>query len=357
MRNLRAVFAIDQSISPNPTEIDYHDASVYSSSGSDCHGFLHNAAMVLPSALFVLYLGFLAKKNIQKLTHDRAYIMIAYYLLLWFSSLLNLVWCSLQSNYPINQLDFLSARALVSNRVLLPGTGSFEDLGSSHSANWKDFFPGAWCFQKTAAAQAWQCTPGKDVAWNLLSLLTASGMLCLEISLVAFLLQENCATGLQTLPRTFLVSGLIVGVDMLLKSIFVFGFGVPLFIAGETRNQWKWGLWTILKLLLTGVYGFILFVHYSKWRDKLPLRPTFYKYILVMFVINAIASFASGLAGSGTGFGFWLYDFMDMCYHSLYLPFLYVTFLADLFQAEDLLLDNAYYSEMKDAGFFDADWD
>lgn len=96
MRNLEAVFAIDQLISPNPAEIDYHDVSVYSSSGSDCHGFLHNAAMVLPSALFVLYLGFRAKKNIQKLTHDRAYIMIAYYLLLWFSSLLNLVWCSLQ---------------------------------------------------------------------------------------------------------------------------------------------------------------------------------------------------------------------------------------------------------------------
>jgi len=226
--------------------------------------------------------------------------MIAYYVLLWFSALLNLLWCSLQ---------------------------------------------------------AWQCTPGKEVAWNLLSLLTASGMLFLEISLVAFLLQENCATGLQTLPRTFLVSGLIVGVDMLLKAIFVFGFGVPLFVAGETRNRWKWGLWTILKLLLTGVYGFILFVHYSKWRDKLPLRPTFYKYILVMFVINAIASFASGLAGSGVGFGFWLYNFIDMCDHSLYLPFLYVTFLADLFQAEDLLLDNAYYSEMKDAGFFDADWD
>lgn len=31
--------------------------------------------------------------------------------------------------------------------------------------------------------------------------------------------------------------------------------------------------------------------------------------------------------------------------------------LTCLSQAEDLLLDNAYYSEMKDAGFFDADWD
>ena len=26
-------------------------------------------------------------------------------------------------------------------------------------------------------------------------------------------------------------------------------------------------------------------------------------------------------------------------------------------QEDDFLLENAYYSEMKDAGFFDADWD
>jgi len=26
-------------------------------------------------------------------------------------------------------------------------------------------------------------------------------------------------------------------------------------------------------------------------------------------------------------------------------------------QEEDFLLDTAYYSEMKDAGFFDADWE
>ena len=46
---------------------------------------------------------------------------------------------------------------------------------------------------------------------------------------MAFLLQENCATGLQTLPRTFLVSGLIVGVDMLLKVIFLLAIEVLVF--------------------------------------------------------------------------------------------------------------------------------
>ena len=57
------------------------------------------------------------------------------------------------------------------------------------------------------------------MAWNMLSLFTTAGMLCLEISLVAFLLQENYATGLETLASAFTLSGLIVGVDILLKVI------------------------------------------------------------------------------------------------------------------------------------------
>lgn len=65
--------------------------------------------------------------------------------------------------------------------------------------------------------QAWQCAPGKEIAWNLLSLFTTAGMMCLEISIVAFLLQENYATGLETLAHTFMVSGIFVGVDIFLK--------------------------------------------------------------------------------------------------------------------------------------------
>ncbi|MFQ6634889.1 hypothetical protein Gotur_011424, partial [Gossypium turneri] len=65
--------------------------------------------------------------------------------------------------------------------------------------------------------QAWECTPGKEMAWNILSLFTTSGMLFLEVSLLAFLLQGNHASGLQALTQTFVISGLIVGLDLLLK--------------------------------------------------------------------------------------------------------------------------------------------
>lgn len=155
------------------------------------------------------------------------------------------------------------------------------------------------------------------------------------------------------------------------------------------------------KLLFLLVYGYILFVHYSKWRDKLPrkfnffcfpfsfsfscfssadcllvflswkihaARPAFYNYVIAMFVFNAIALCASGLTGIGSGFGLWyvekclinldikiflsslaillsenvhflyrLYNFTVICYHTLYLPLLYVTFLADFFQVRSCM--------------------
>ncbi|XP_057503405.1 protein CANDIDATE G-PROTEIN COUPLED RECEPTOR 2-like [Actinidia eriantha] len=267
----------------------------------ECHGLWHNLALIVFAAMFVLYLASHARKSYAKLSNGRSHIMIAYYGFLWLVSILNLAWCSLQ---------------------------------------------------------AWECTSGKEMAWNVLSLFTTSGMLFLEVSLMAFLLQGNYTSGLEALTRTFVISGVIVGFDILLKAIYLFGLAIPLFIDNyDDTHKVKWGLWVVHKLLLTAVYGFILFIYHSRWRERLPARPAFYNYITVMFSLNAIALFSCALTGHGAGFGFWLYAVTVICYHAFYLPLLYVTFLADFFQEEDLHLENVYYSEMKDAGFFDADWE
>ncbi|CAN6970110.1 hypothetical protein IGI04_033296 [Brassica rapa subsp. trilocularis] len=266
-----------------------------------CHGFLHNTLLVAASLFFVGYLAYEARKSFSKLSNRRSFIMIGYYGSLWLVSLLNLAWCCLQG---------------------------------------------------------WECSPGKEVAWNLLTLFTTSGMLFLEVSLVAFLFQGNYASGAEALTRTFLISGFVIALDLLLKAIYVFGFGVSLFIDNnENVQKYKWGLWVIHKLLLTGVYGMIFLMYNSSWRERLPARPAFYKYITIMFALYGLYLVASAFAANGAHFGFWLYGVMSVCYHALYLPLLYITFLADFFQEEDLNLENVYYSEMKDAGFFDADWE
>ncbi|WOL15458.1 transmembrane protein adipocyte-associated 1-like [Canna indica] len=266
-----------------------------------CHGLLYNLALIVPSALFIAYLASQARRSFAKLTNGHSYVMVAYYALLWLVSVLNLLWC---------------------------------------------------------LVQAWQCTAAKELPWNMLSLFTQAGMLFLEVSLLAFLLQGNHAGGLEVLTRTFIVSGVIVASDTLLKAIYIFGFGIPLFAnSNETLNRARWGLWIVHKLLLTAVYGFIFFLHHSKWRERLPARPSFYKYVCAMLLLNTMSVFGCLLAGNGAGFGIWLFNLTTLCYHSLYLPLLYAIFLADFFQEEDLRLENVYYSEMKDAGFFEDDWE
>ncbi|XP_022924104.1 uncharacterized protein LOC111431639 isoform X1 [Cucurbita moschata] len=326
---LQAVYSVSDPLSPIGTPDDRGFTAV--TSASDCHGMWYSALLVAPSVLFVIYLATSAIKNMKRFFVGRSFIMILYYALLWIATLLNLAWCSLQVSF----LFF----------------GLFSSCGGFQRS--EVFFE----LMSSLAPTAWECSRGKEVLWNILSLFTSSGMLFLEISLVAFLLKGNYSGGMEAMFHNLIISGTLVGVDVLLKVVYVFGFGIPLFIRVGSSHWAKWGVWTIHKLLPTAAYGFILFVHFSKWRDKLPPRPSFYNYIAVMFFVSALAFFASALAAFGVEFGIWLYNFTLISYHSMYLPFLYATFLADFFQEEDFLLENAYYSEMRDAGFFDSEWD
>jgi Predicted membrane protein len=65
---------------------------------SDCHGILYNLALIIPTVLFVAYLGSQARRSFARLTYGRSHIMIAYYALLWVVTFLNLLWCLLQVN-------------------------------------------------------------------------------------------------------------------------------------------------------------------------------------------------------------------------------------------------------------------
>jgi hypothetical protein len=91
-------------------------------------------------------------------------------------------------------------------------------------------------------------------------------------------------------------------------------------------------------------------------------KPAYYNYVCVMLLLNGISLFGCFLVASGAGFGLWyiqntfmvtyspsraifdddpfccrLYNLTIVCYHSLYLPLLYVTFLADFFQVPSCL--------------------
>ncbi|KAB2609446.1 hypothetical protein D8674_012614 [Pyrus ussuriensis x Pyrus communis] len=138
---------------------------------------------------------------------------------------------------------------------------------------------------------------------------TGFAMLGLEISLVGFLLQGNYASGVEALAHTFLVSGIVVGRQS----------NLCVRVWGTTVHRWhRKYIWSEVGLVA---------------HPQIIACCTLWIHIVCAFlkidreVTSALASFGCGLAGFGASFG--------ICF----------------------LLENAYYSEMKDAGFFDADWD
>lgn len=265
------------------------------------YGMWYNIALIAPPLGFVLFMVSQARRSISRLTHARSSIIASYYAVLWVVAILNLLWCLLQ---------------------------------------------------------VWQGSSGKATGWNVLSLVTSFGMLLLEVSVLVFLLQGSYVSGWDALVHTLILSTSIASVDTIIKAIDIFGFGVPLFVdSNDTGDLQKWGFWLAYKLLFVAIYGSILCLPHTKWHNRLPARPAFYNYICALFLLNTVSALGCGLLASGVGMGYWIYGLTNICYHAFYPPFVYATFLADFFQEEDLHLEDVYYSEMKDAGFFDADWD
>jgi hypothetical protein len=49
-------------------------------------------------------------------------------------------------------------------------------------------------------------------------------------------------------------------------------------------------------LAFLAVYAGILALPHTKWRDRLPAKPSFYRYILVLFGLNLLASLGAAPA-------------------------------------------------------------
>jgi hypothetical protein len=138
----------------------------------------YNIALIIPPLVFVLFMVSQARRSINKLTHARSSIIASYYAVLWVVALLNLLWYLLQ---------------------------------------------------------VWQDSSGQATAWNVLSLVTRFGMLLLEVSVLVFLLQGSYVSGWDALMHTLILSTTI---DTITKVIYIFGFGVPLFVDNNDTGDW-----------------------------------------------------------------------------------------------------------------------
>ncbi|KAK9951062.1 hypothetical protein M0R45_006524 [Rubus argutus] len=130
----------------------------------------------------------------------------------------------------------------------------------------------------------------------------ASTIMCLEISLVTFLLQDNYTSGLEALAQTFLKDHRYCG-------------HTP---QGITFVYTKFIFDSLLNCSISAYCGFSL-IHYICHFD--------FSGSTMLGLPVPVSTCISILE--------WIISELD----------------------HQFLLDNAYYFEMKDAGFFDADWD
>lgn len=56
----------------------------------------------------------------------------------------------------------------------------------------------------------------------------------------------------------------------------------------------KWGFWMLHNFVFLVVYVGILVLPYTKWRDRLPAKPSFYRYVALLAMMNLLG-FLGGL--------------------------------------------------------------
>ncbi|WZN59971.1 putative membrane protein [Chloropicon roscoffensis] len=275
-----------------------------------------NLAYSLPTLAFLVFLTMRLKSALRRLSRSQSQIMRTYYSFLWVVCALSLFRCIFQ--------------------IAESTSGSTE----------RDF-----------------------KSWSFVWLILTAGMTIMEVSVVTFLSQGYIATGKEALLRTLGISGAFALLDSIVKMILVFGCGTSLFIVRRGSGaegdgddgawlwndmSWvKWGFWTAHHLLYCAVYAFILVLPHTNFRDYLPARPSFYRYVALLCANNFGLVVGSLMIGSKHVSGYCVYGVFAYVYGVCYPPLLYVTFLSEFFVDDDLELEHSYYSEMRDAGYFD----
>jgi hypothetical protein len=118
----------------------------------------------------------------------------------------------------------------------------------------------------------------------------------------------------------------------------------------------KWSFWLLRALLATLIYGGVLVLPHTPWRDLLPGKAAFYQYVRCLLPLYLLLATGAALVGSKVLAGYCVYGLANWLYYAAYPPLLYYTFLADFFADDQLDMDLLYYSEMRDAGCFEDEY-
>eukprot|EP00899_Mesostigma_viride_P008793 jgi/Mesvir1/17915/Mv12978-RA.1 len=269
---------------------------------------LHGILLGLPTIIFCTFLLVRLRQSVKKLTVSQSHVMIVYYSFLWIITVSNLVLGSLRM---------------------------FQHAADANDRARQSIF--FWIIPQSA-------------------------LVMMEVSVLVFLCQGYLVSGHEALRRTLALSGCIAAVDATVKAILVRGLHVQLFTIVEEEADaapadasreltWKWTFWSIHTSLFLLVYGAVLVLPHTRWSDKLPARPSFYRYIEVLFIIHAASCVGTLLLLLSADTGYCIYGLANYAYYALYPPLVYVTFLSEFLRDDSSVamedMSDLYYSELQ----------
>ncbi|GJP32713.1 hypothetical protein CLOM_g17314 [Closterium sp. NIES-68] len=182
---------------------------------------------------------------------------------------------------------------------------------------------------------------------------------CVEAGVVVFLLHPVLMSASEALLRTALIAAILAAADTALQASLVFHHAVPLFSPALSSGGAgaAWAFWLAHDACRAAVYAALLALPLSHWRDALPAGPAFHRYVFLLLLLHACSALACLLLALHASAALCIRGLAVYLYTACFPPLLYATFLADFFKDEDAAVEDAYYSEMRDAGYFDADGD
>lgn len=159
--------------------------------------------------------------------------------------------------------------------------------------------------------------------------------------------------------NTAAVSGAAALAETVVKVLYIYAFHVPLYLYDSTGDmRWsKWSFWMLHSLAAVICYGALMIMPFTGWRDLLPAKASFYRYVFCMLFLYITMAVGAILVGSKVVAGYCVFGTAMWLYYSFYPPLVYITFLAEFFADQQLDIDMLYYSEMRDAGCFDDAYD
>jgi len=246
--------------------------------------------LCLPSVMFLIFLLAKLRSSIRKLLETESLIMSTYYGFLWFVCLFNI------------------GRSLLNY-----------------------FFP------------------NPPVLYYLLFLITNFVLVFIEVSVVVFMSHGYMVSGREAITRTIWITLIIGVIYTMIQAIMIFGLHVQLFKPVEKPVMLYW---VLISFLFTGMYLVILILPKTRFKDKLPARPSFYHYVGFLFALYLVKGIGDLIVFVNVGIGYCFIDLGIFGYYALYAPMLYIFFLQEFFR--DVILSDGYV-EMEKSGYLDTD--